>query len=220
MPASAQLRAALADLLDVVADGVDARADPAAIRFELRLAGTACADAAAEPRQRVARADEPRQQVLQLRELHLQLAFARPRAAREDVEDQLRTVDHLSLEPLLELPQLRGAQLVVEDDEVHAGFVARRRKRRHLAGADERRGIRLGPLLLHSQDDTRAGRVGEAGELIERMIGIDAGRRHHETNEGGAETDDRARILQQWLDGGAVACRCDRPRWGAIGGGG
>ena len=75
----------------------------------------------------VARADEPRQQVLQLRELDLQLAFARPGAAREDVEDQLRAVDDLAAERLLEVAQLRRAQLVVEDDDVDAQLVARRR---------------------------------------------------------------------------------------------
>ena len=51
----------------------------------------------------VAGADQARQQVLQLRELDLQLAFARPRAPREDVEDELRAIDDLALEALLEV---------------------------------------------------------------------------------------------------------------------
>jgi hypothetical protein len=55
-----------------------------------------------------------RQQVLQLRELHLQLAFPRARAAREDVEDQLRAIDDLAFGLLLDLPQLRRGQLVVD----------------------------------------------------------------------------------------------------------
>ena len=93
----AQLRATPEDPFDVAADGVNARADAAAIRFELRLAGPSGPDAAAEPRERVARADEPRQQVFQLREFHLQLAFARPRAAREDVEDELRAIDDFAM---------------------------------------------------------------------------------------------------------------------------
>ena len=84
-------------------------ADPPAIGLELRFAGAARADAAAQPRQRGGRADEPRQQVLQLRELDLQLAFARPRAPREDVEDELRAIDDLAVERLLEVPQLRRA---------------------------------------------------------------------------------------------------------------
>ncbi len=114
----AQLRAPLPHLLDVFGDRVDARADAPAIGLELRFAGAPRADAAAEPRQRGARADQPRQQVLQLRELDLQLAFARPRAPREDVEDQLRAVDDLAADRLFDLPQLRRRQLVVEDDDV------------------------------------------------------------------------------------------------------
>ena len=66
----------------------------------------------------VARADEPRQQVLQLRQLHLQLAFARSRAPGEDVENQLRPIDDLAADRFLDLPQLRRRQLVVEDDDV------------------------------------------------------------------------------------------------------
>ena len=63
-------------------------------------------------------ADQPRQQVLQLRQLDLQLAFARPRAPGEDVENQLRAIDDLAADRLLDLPQLRRRQLVVEDDDV------------------------------------------------------------------------------------------------------
>ena len=84
-------------------DGVDARPDAPPVGFELGFAGAARADAAAEPRQRVAGADQPRQQVFQLRELDLQLAFARPRAAREDVENQLRAIDDLAADLLLDL---------------------------------------------------------------------------------------------------------------------
>ena len=73
----------------------------------------------------VAEPDQPRQQVLQLRELDLQLAFARPRAPREDVEDQLRAIDDLAVERLLEVAQLRRRQLVVEDDDVDVELVAR-----------------------------------------------------------------------------------------------
>ena len=74
-------------------------ADPPAIGFELRFARAPRADAAAQPRQSAcADPDEPRHRVLQLRELDLQLAFARARAPREDVEDQLRAIDDLPVE--------------------------------------------------------------------------------------------------------------------------
>ena len=46
-------------------------------------------------------ADEPRHEVFQLRELDLQLAFARTRAPGEDVEDELRAIDDLAVERAL-----------------------------------------------------------------------------------------------------------------------
>src|SRR5439155_3140951 len=89
VPALAQLPATPPHLLDVLADRMNARPDAPAIGLELRLPGTSRADAAAEPRQRRPGADQPRQQVLELRELDLQLAFARARPPREDVENEL-----------------------------------------------------------------------------------------------------------------------------------
>src|SRR5207253_4821123 len=149
---------------------VDARADPAAIGFELRLARPARADAPAEPRERVAGADQPRQQVLQLRELDLQLAFARARPAREDVENQLRAVDDLAPDLFLDLPQLCGRQLAVEDHDVHAGLRGGCGQRFDFAGAEIRGRIRFRPLLQHAEHDVGAGRIGEAGELLERAL--------------------------------------------------
>ena len=64
-----------------------------AVDLELRLAGSPSADAAGESRQRnLGALREPRQQVLELRQLHLELAVARGRMLREDVEDELRAV--------------------------------------------------------------------------------------------------------------------------------
>ena len=120
--------------------------------------GPARADAAAEPRQRGARAGQTRQQVFQLRQLDLQLPFARPRPPREDVEDQLRAVDDLATDLFFDLPQLRRRQLVVEDDEVGVRSRRRRRERLDLAGAEERRRIGLRPLLQHAQHDLGARR--------------------------------------------------------------
>ena len=107
--ALAQLRASPAHVLDVLRDGVNACADPTAIGLELRFTGTSRADAATQTRQRVAGADEPRQEILQLCEFDLQLAFARARAAREDVENQLGAVDDLPVDRLFDVAELRRA---------------------------------------------------------------------------------------------------------------
>ena len=61
---------------------------------------------------------EPRQQVVELRQLHLQPALPRARAPREDVEDELRAVERLAADRLLDVALLRRRQLVVEDDHV------------------------------------------------------------------------------------------------------
>ena len=124
----------------------------------------------------VAGPDEPRQQVFELRELDLQLAFARPRAPREDVENELRAIDDLPADLLFDVPQLRRRQLVVEHDDVDVGFGGGGGQRRDLAGAEKRRRIRLRPLLHHAQHDLGARGLGQAGQLVERSLGIEPAR--------------------------------------------
>ena len=122
----------------------------------------------------VAGPGEPRQQILQLRQLDLQLAFAGPRPASEDVEDELRAIDDLAIDFGFDLPQLRRRELVVEDDEIGVGFGARRGERLDLSASEKGRGIRLRPLLQDAEDDLGACRLREAGEFLERAFGIEA----------------------------------------------
>ena len=48
------------------------------------------------------------QQMLELRQFDLQLAFARPGALREDVENQRRAVEDFAVENFFERAALRG----------------------------------------------------------------------------------------------------------------
>ena len=82
-------------------------ADQAAVGLELRLARAAQADAALLPLEVGPAADEARRQVLELRELDLQLALGAARALREDVEDQAHAVDDAAFERPLEVALLR-----------------------------------------------------------------------------------------------------------------
>ena len=173
--AIAQLGAARLDVGDLLADDAEAMPDVAAIDFELGFAGTARADAAAEARQPVARADQPRHQVLQLGELDLQLAFPRPRAPREDVEDQLRAIEDRELRFLLEVAQLRRAELVVDDDEIDVQLGAGLRQHADLAAAEVERRIGRGPLLDEAQHHFRAGGAGQPVELFEAVLGSGPG---------------------------------------------
>src|ERR1700733_16053478 len=84
--------------------------------FELRLSGTAPADAAGVPRERVVFLAESGQAVLQLREFDLQLAVAALGALREDVEDELRAIEHLQIAYFGDGCALGGGQVRVEDE--------------------------------------------------------------------------------------------------------
>ena len=63
-------------------------------------------------------APHPRQVVLELRELDLELALGAARVLGEDVEDQLRAVDDTRLEEVLEPALLRRVELVVDEQRL------------------------------------------------------------------------------------------------------
>ncbi len=60
-------------------------------------------------------------------------------------------------------------------------------QRLDLAAAEKRGRIRPGTLLGHPEHDGRAGRLGETGELVERVLGIQpVGRTADQPDDGGA----------------------------------
>ena len=79
-----------------------AAAGHAPVALELRLAGAAGADAAAQALEVLPHAPHPRQVVLELRELDLELPLGADGVLGEDVEDQLRPVDDTGRERVLE----------------------------------------------------------------------------------------------------------------------
>src|SRR4051794_36144172 len=87
----------------------------ATINFQLRFTRAARADSTSLPRKVRPHSGQTREQILQLRELDLQAPFATARALREDVEDELRAIEHLAIEHLLEVAPLCGREFVVED---------------------------------------------------------------------------------------------------------
>ena len=117
--------------------------DLAAVGLQLRFARAARSNAAAQLRHRLALARQPRQLVLQLRQLHLQHALARPRMARKNVQDQLRPVDHRARQPRFHVARLRRRQVVVEQHQARAGRSHRRHNLIQLAAAHQRRRIGL-----------------------------------------------------------------------------
>src|SRR5262249_20382121 len=141
-----------AHLRDVALEARDPRADATPVCLNLGLArpaqthtatGTAATAAAAGlARKRLAPTTQRREEVLQLGQLDLSLAFAALGVLREDVEDQGRPVDDLDLDLLLKRAQLRRRELAIANNGVGAGAQNDPAQLLDLAAPDERRGIR------------------------------------------------------------------------------
>ena len=160
--------------LQFARDFVDALLHSAAVGFELRFAFAAAhADAALLPRQVAPEPRQARQQMLELRQFDLQLAFARAGALGEDVEDERRAVENLAVENLLQVAALRGGKFVVEDDRVHVLLpaVARRTPRPCLCRCTWRR-MGVVEFLRAVADDFAAGGGGQFGEFLERIAQV------------------------------------------------
>ena len=106
--APALLPADAADIFQLLLDMANAAIDLAAIGFQLSFARAAGADAAAQLRHLHAASCQSRQQVLQLRQFHLELAFAGAGVAGEDVEDKLGAVEDAGIQFALQVALLRG----------------------------------------------------------------------------------------------------------------
>src|SRR5262249_2784745 len=109
-------------------------------------------------------------------------------APREDVENELRAVDDLALEPGLNVTQLRRTQLRIEDHETDCGLSARCGELVELPASEVRRRIWTRALLRETQRDPRAGSLRQPRELIERSFRLElaVGTAGDQTDDGGA----------------------------------
>ena len=62
---------------------------------------------------------QAREQILQLRQLDLQSAFAAAGALRENIENQLRAIEHFARKQIFQIASLRRRKFVVENDRSH-----------------------------------------------------------------------------------------------------
>ena len=113
------------DRLQPLFQMADALANAPPVDFELGFAGTAGADAAAQARQMGPLARQARQQIFELRQLDLQLAFVAARALGENIENQLAAVDDANFERRFQIALLRRRQILVDDDEIGMALAAR-----------------------------------------------------------------------------------------------
>ena len=170
-PAGDLALAAVLDLAELLLEVADPLGDEPAVLFELLLARPSDADAALVAGQVGPHPLEPGQGVFELRQLDLEVGLVGPRPGGEDVEDHLGPVDHLDPEELLQVPRLRRAEVVVEDDEVGLVRPDQLLELVHLARADIGGDVDLMPLLEHPADHDQAGRLDQPAELLQRVVG-------------------------------------------------
>ena len=94
--------------------------------------------------------------------------------AGEDVEDELGAVEDAARKRGLKVAQLRGRQVVIEEDQVGIGGCGDAGDLLHLACADQRGWIRPGATLHEFGSDFAAGTAHQFAKLGERFIGIEA----------------------------------------------
>jgi hypothetical protein len=169
--ALALLMADATDAFELGLDVVEAEVDLAAVGLKLGLSRAAGSDAAAKLGHGAASTSEAGELVFELGEFYLKLAFAGLGVAGEDVKDELGAVDDVAGETGFDVAELRGRQVVVEEDERGVGGGDDRNDLFELALADEAGGIGLLAALDESGGD---GGTGGSGEFLElRTAGVE-----------------------------------------------
>src|SRR5262249_11943411 len=150
--------------LDAVPDAADAVADAPAVRLEFLLTGAARADSAAESGELGAASGQAWQQIIQMRKFHLKLAFPAARVSREDVEDQLGTINHPAMRRAFDVALLNRAEVEVKDHERGLAQSCFGFELSELSPPDHCGRIEL---LAHLEDGGRHFRAGAARQLCE-----------------------------------------------------
>jgi hypothetical protein len=158
--------------LQIVAQHLDFAPDSAPVGFEFGFTGTARADSASQTRHLFAVAGQARLQVHQLGQFHLQAAFPRAGAAREDVEDQLCPIQHSCRQGVFEVALLCGRQIVVEHHQIGAKRTRQRGQFTDLALAQQRGGIGRLARLADAVQHQRACARSQLSQFVEGFFGI------------------------------------------------
>ena len=90
----------------------------------------------------------------------------------KDVENQPGPVDHLDLHDVLELDQLTGCQFPVADHGVGRLLDDDVTQLARLARPDVRGSVGLVATLDHAVQDLGTSRLGQGGQLAQRVLGI------------------------------------------------
>ena len=149
-----------------------ARACQPTVGLELALAGPTRPDAATEPLEVLPHATHAGEVVLELRELDLELPLGAARVLREDVEDQLRAVDHACSQRILERALLGRAELVVGQQHLRRLVGVGLLQLRELPLPDEASRIRVRPMLHQLRNWAHARGVCQLAKLAELELAI------------------------------------------------
>ncbi len=156
------------DRIDLALEFADPLPHRLVAQLQRALAGTLHADPALEPAL-LLRNRQPRNQILQLRQLHLDLRLRRLRPTRKDLKNQLGPVDDLDPQRQIQIVHLQRRQIVVEDHHIRARFAAGQLHIRQLAFADQQPRRRLRPTLHDAPDHLRPRRIRQPLQLRQRV---------------------------------------------------
>jgi hypothetical protein len=173
-------------------------ANAAPVDFELRFAGTARPDSAPGAREMIPQMRQARQQVLELRDLHLHLRGGRACSTRKDIENDFRAIDDLQLGDLLEIARLGRRKVVIEHEKIRVFATRQIAELLCFSGADVGAAVHPGPRLQHAVQHARTAGFGERGELVEAFLALLAAiaRQAQANANGPLFTDDLTRIAQ------------------------
>ncbi len=107
-----------------------------------------------------------------MRQLDLQPAFAAPGALREDVENELRAIEHLARKEVLQVAALRRRKFVVENDGRDLLVLERFLDQLGFAFADVKWRGRLRQFLRYGVDHVRARRARQLTQFLERIAQV------------------------------------------------
>jgi hypothetical protein len=135
--------------LDVLAKTGDAVPNAPLADFKFTFARSPRADAAGLLLEPAEFLRGPGEHVIQLGQLHLQLAFPRAGALGENIQNQARAVDDFGRHDFLQVPLLGGRQLGVNDHRAQLLLAGEVRDLLDLAPPEERRRIGARAFLHH-----------------------------------------------------------------------
>jgi len=150
-----------ADVLGFLFQSANAAANAPAVHFELCFAGTSGADSAAQARHLRPVSRQARQEVVELREFHLQLTFPGAGVPGENIQNDLGAIDDTAVSRAFNVALLCGGEFTIEDEQVGSCACRQLPNFIQLAAADERGGIQPLARLENPVLDRGAGALGE-----------------------------------------------------------